>query len=279
MSIKKYWWIGLLFLVLPVVINFVLLIPAFTPIVGDNTIWLGFWGSYLGAIISAGVAFVILAIQHKQNREENKRNRDLQIEENKRNRLLQINVIKHQQEQARLNRIIEISAKLIASTNLAKVAEISGKIGKVGYDVVALLDDIVRDIDNHKNELDLYLKKSEKEFLENLDDDFFTFTCALNDISNVVYLFDLRKGNVTVSELKSYLSECVLEEMQTLAVEYAEALGHALGYRDCSIIVHKRLDLMLDLKCKIDNSLRDYISAEKASINNILVEDSTKDVK
>ena len=33
MSIKKYWWILVLFLVLPVAMNFLLQIPAFTPIV------------------------------------------------------------------------------------------------------------------------------------------------------------------------------------------------------------------------------------------------------
>lgn len=270
--IKKYWWIGLLFLVLPVVINFVLFIPAFTPIVGDNTIWLGFWGSYLGAIISAGVAFVILAIQHKQNSEENERNRKLQID-----------VIKQQQERERFNRIIEISAKLIASTNLAKVAEICGKIGKVGYDVVALLDDIVRDIDNHKNEFDLYTSTdsnpSNRLFANDFDDDLFTFTCALNDISSVVYIFDLRKGSVAVPEFKSYLSISVSDKMQTLAVEYVEVAGHALGYRDCSIIVHKRLDLMLDLKSRINEKIRDYITSERERIDNILTEQQPEEAK
>ena len=58
--LKKYWWAILIILILPVAINFALLVPAFSPIVGEDTDWLAFWGGYLGAIISAGVAFIIL---------------------------------------------------------------------------------------------------------------------------------------------------------------------------------------------------------------------------
>ena len=74
--IKKYWWVFPFILLLPFVINFILLIPAFSPIVGENTDWLSFWGGYLGAIISAGVAFAILHIQRKDNEEDNKNNRE-----------------------------------------------------------------------------------------------------------------------------------------------------------------------------------------------------------
>ena len=82
---KKYWWVILIILTLPIAINFLLLVPVFSPIVGENTDWLSFWGSYLGAIISAGVAFIILSIQHQQNKKENNDNRELQK-----------NVLKHQ---------------------------------------------------------------------------------------------------------------------------------------------------------------------------------------
>ena len=82
---KKYWWVILIILTLPIAINFLLLVPVFSPIVGENTDWLSFWGSYLGAIISAGVAFIILSIQYQQNKKENNDNRELQK-----------NVLKHQ---------------------------------------------------------------------------------------------------------------------------------------------------------------------------------------
>lgn len=270
--IKKYWWIIAAVLVLPMVVNFVLLAPAFTPIVGDNTSWLGFWGGYLGAIISASVAFIILAIQHKQNSEENEKNRKLQI-----------NVIKHQQEQTRLNSITEISAKLIVDTNLAKVAKICGYIGNVDRDVVTMFDEIVKDIDNHKNELYLYVRTdsnpNNRKFAINVDDDLLAFTCALNQMAGVVHIFDLRKGNVPIPEFKAYLSNDLFVEMQAIATEYIEAEEGMLNYGICRIIVDKRLEPMLELKSQIDVRIRDYISAERVRIENILVEDSTKDVK
>lgn len=73
--------------------------PAFFPIVGENTDWLSFWGGYLGAIISAGVAFVILGVQYQQNNTENIKNRQLQI-----------SVLKYQQNVQWLN---ELKAKCV----------------------------------------------------------------------------------------------------------------------------------------------------------------------
>ena len=64
-SMKKYWWIALVILLMPIALNFILLTPSFTAIVGDEIAWLSFWGGYLGAIISTAAAFIILYIQRK----------------------------------------------------------------------------------------------------------------------------------------------------------------------------------------------------------------------
>lgn len=51
--IKKYWWCFIIALiVVPIALNFILLIPAFTPIVGDNQTWLSFIGTLIGALAS-----------------------------------------------------------------------------------------------------------------------------------------------------------------------------------------------------------------------------------
>lgn len=85
--------------VIPRIINYLILKPACFEVVGDGTHWLSFWGGYLGAIISAGVAFIILGIQYQQNKKENNDNRALQK-----------NVLKHQVRTQRLN---TIEARLI----------------------------------------------------------------------------------------------------------------------------------------------------------------------
>ena len=91
--IKKYWWVALIILLLPITLNFILLIPSFTTIVGDEIVWLSFWGGYLGAIISTATAFIILYIQQKENKSENKKNRTDNETQNDLNRVENENLI------------------------------------------------------------------------------------------------------------------------------------------------------------------------------------------
>lgn len=57
--LKKYWVIFLMIaLLIPIILNFTLLIPAFTNIVGTETDWLEFWGTYLSAIASFAMVFI-----------------------------------------------------------------------------------------------------------------------------------------------------------------------------------------------------------------------------
>lgn len=51
--LKKYWWLILIITVLPVIVNYVLLIPAFGPVVGDNVHWLSIGGNCFAALIPA----------------------------------------------------------------------------------------------------------------------------------------------------------------------------------------------------------------------------------
>ena len=55
-------WVILLLLVIiiPVVINFILLLPVRIEIVGDNRDWLAFHGSYIGAILGACATIYVL---------------------------------------------------------------------------------------------------------------------------------------------------------------------------------------------------------------------------
>lgn len=56
--IKKYWWCFIIALiVVPIALNFILLIPAFTPIVGNNQTWLSFIGTLIGALASFAMIF------------------------------------------------------------------------------------------------------------------------------------------------------------------------------------------------------------------------------
>lgn len=68
--LKKYWWCFLIALIaVPIGLNFILLIPAFTPIVGDNQVWLSFIGTLIGALASFVMIF-FTAKTLEQNKEQ-----------------------------------------------------------------------------------------------------------------------------------------------------------------------------------------------------------------
>lgn len=86
----------LLILICPILINALMLIPCKWAS-GDNT-WIGFWGSYLGSMLSASAAFAILYVQRRDNHKENSNNRQANQKENVENRKLQIKEIQYRQE-------------------------------------------------------------------------------------------------------------------------------------------------------------------------------------
>lgn len=77
--LKKYWWAIPVVVLAPLIINWFILCPAFFCFVGKDTDWLGFWGAYIGTILSSVVAFYVLYKQLEQNHAENRYNRELQI--------------------------------------------------------------------------------------------------------------------------------------------------------------------------------------------------------
>lgn len=76
---KRYWWVILAVVLAPLIINWLILWPAFFCFVGEDTDWLGFWGAYIGTILSSVIAFYVLHKQLEQNHAENRNNRELQI--------------------------------------------------------------------------------------------------------------------------------------------------------------------------------------------------------
>lgn len=84
-------------LIIPIIINYVLLIPIpFNfPIIGSNVDWLSFWGTYIGGIIGASVSFLILYLTLLHNKKEaeieRKSNQLLQLKRDLAERLSDIN--------------------------------------------------------------------------------------------------------------------------------------------------------------------------------------------
>ena len=73
--LKEYWWAILIRLGAPVLLNFIIFIPAFSPIVGGSPDWLSFYGSYIGLVIASLITLYVLYKQLQHNHEDNEKTR------------------------------------------------------------------------------------------------------------------------------------------------------------------------------------------------------------
>ena len=138
----KYKWIiiiGLLLVpLLPIALNYILLIPINAPILEDSNGWLAFWGCYLGALISSAIAFTILFIQRKDNHQENRNNRQLEL-----------NILAYQQQCLWLAELRKAMADYVNLYNENELKEIInfikfGNIDMVLPKIKMLYDDLTK---------------------------------------------------------------------------------------------------------------------------------------
>lgn len=115
-QIRKYWLQILLIIVTPLIINLLMGLPTYFPTVGDSSSWLGFWGSYIGAILSSAIALYILYKQNQQNHNENIINRNLQLA-----------VIKYNQELDKLRDLRTALVDFQASFDYIEITNIAAK--------------------------------------------------------------------------------------------------------------------------------------------------------
>lgn len=128
---REYWYLWAVVILLPIVLYFIIQQPCgFDAIGGEEApkVWLGFWGGYIGAIISASVAFFILDKQIKTNKKENEANRTANEtqnevnrianeEQNAANRTIQLKTAKYEQKLHWLNDFKKVAAEYIAVFN------------------------------------------------------------------------------------------------------------------------------------------------------------------
>lgn len=115
--LKKYWWVILLIISVPIIINCLILKPAIFKFVGKDTDWLNFWGAYIGTVLSSCIAFYVLHKQLSQNQNENKNNRNLQI-----------NILKYQQKSQWLTELKTKLAEYYKSFSLNDINAIANRM-------------------------------------------------------------------------------------------------------------------------------------------------------
>lgn len=135
--LKTYWWVIVIILIAPVFLNFIILIPAFSPIVGSNSEWLSFHGSYIGSVISSMITLLVLYKQLQYNHEENEETRRENQTVNEKNRHLQLNILKYEQERQWLQEMRSACINNIDSYNLNDIREVCTAFTSHNYEYIS----------------------------------------------------------------------------------------------------------------------------------------------
>lgn len=185
--LRKYWWYFVIgFIIVPIILNIILLIPAFTPIVGDNTVWLSFFGSLIGALAS----FVMIFFTAKT------------LEQNKQ----QLDELRRQWDDEHLP---YLSCQLISSGNYFKL--------RILNSAKVVAKDVSVDIENCLENEGVHRLSNLQEFLKNqsfiippLESIYFdTLITAYKDIENLPKGFikvSLKSGNKDFDTFQLYPS-------------------------------------------------------------------------
>lgn len=142
--------ISLGILILPLVINFVILLPKFFPVVGDGSNWLSFWVTYISAIAS----FAMVLITWKTLRQNKE-----QLRQNKK----QLNELKeHWEEETRPILYAEINQ--FSHTTVSAEDNNAGKSNDYRY-LLTIENVGIKPASDVK--LDLMFKDKKEDFMEN----------------------------------------------------------------------------------------------------------------
>lgn len=260
-------------LVLPICINALYLIGTDCEILHKPSEWTKFWGGYLGAIISAVVAFIILGIQYQQNKKENGENRELQK-----------SVLKHQIRTQRLN---DIESRLITyfqSFNYAEVDNLAYRISKKEdrYPIMQRLKELWKEKDTATLQLKIvFASSSDQQELEyqRLFEDFDTQYEAL--IEDLLWFCDIGYHSGDDAMLNQQVIKRVNEYKSRHLVENKYRIWNYIEKYEYKIvserkkIIEERVDVLNDFAdCLLWGGIKSLIQYEQQEIDNILKTDN-----
>lgn len=290
-SMKKYWWIALVILLLPITINFVLLIPSFTAVVGDEIAWLSFWGGYLGAIISTAAAFIILYIQRKDNESENEKNRvDNEVQNkqnreeneklNRANRQLQLNIMKYHQQYHWLDEFRNASLKYSQALNNNNLVLISNMMWEHPQDAFNIVKQLFDDLDTYHAKF-AFTRKQNKEsatLAQYIREKAELYRCSLNDLQWIVLYFKAHAPKFRckcdfIQYLQSYPDKRAnTEHILQLAKMQTEQVISGNNHKYFNDIFHTINTSVDGFAYDVQSKLYEYIKQEQNNIDKLLTE-------
>lgn len=259
--LKKYGYWIILVLFLPIVINYILLIPVFLPIVGNNTTWLTFWGNYLSAIISSAVALVVLYRQLMQNQKENEANREANKKENEQNRKLQLNILQQQQAYQWLDRFRQASLDYLQIFAINDLKQIAADMQINPMDAHNALKTI---IDRYgKNSFQFYLLCKQDEKTQQLINKLYPVYIEYKNI-----LDDIQFAIISVKRNISFDAFCKSANNSMLS----DSMKHILTHDTiCSFFdaLTERINSARNIEIEIYTAITCYIHTEQERIEKI----------
>ena len=268
--LKQYWYWILLILLAPIAINFILLIPVFSPIIGDDKTWLTFWGSYSSALITSAVTLFVLYRQLMQNQKENEANREINKNENERNRKLQLNILQQQQENQWLENFRQASLDYIQIYNTNDLKKIAIDMMTNPTDAYNSLKGVFDRYNRNYYKIYLLCKKDNAaiELINKFNQYFVEFENILNDIQ---YTVSFVKDSPDFTAFRSVLGAFPFTNTMLIYINEIQANSCNPMRLFFDLIIRRINDAMYYEKDNL-TILKDYISVEQTRIDEIAME-------
>lgn len=261
--------ITIIIALVPIAINFILLLPSFTSIVGDSTEWLSFWSGY----ISAAVAFIILHIQRMDNKQQIENNREENKHENEENRKLQLNILKHQQEMQWLNMFRQASVEYVSAytyNDLVHLINVMRENPKDAFNILGRLLDRLAKCDISLGYVGM--RGNDKEKLYKTCASFFIlYNDVADDIQNMM-AYIINTDNLTFEAFCIDSANMqITEDMKNIIsfVATKKGLNMAQCFNDVAM---NRIKVIEEPATDIRDIFASYIAAEQKRIDEILTE-------
>ncbi|MEG0899749.1 MAG: hypothetical protein RSF40_08590 [Oscillospiraceae bacterium] len=290
---REYWYMWMVVIFLPIALYCVIHQPwGFDAIGGEDApkVWLGFWGGYLGAIISASVAFFILDKQIKASKKENEDNRtanETQNEtnrtankrQNEENRTIQIKTVQYQQKLQWLNDFKKVAAEYISvfNTNDLVVAHNFLRTQPTQtYDITKLIFDNLIIV---KTKMALFKADDEhaNELYEKLLSLYEKFKSVANDIHKSSTLMIAYYNRNNPNDL-SFMQRYMIESIRNLQNGYSEEIKALIAPETRGLDEYQIEKLAIQRRNSVDMALKDvsslivaYVTEEQKRINSILL--------
>lgn len=266
---KKYWWLGLvvLALVIPIILNCVLSISSNFHVLGDEELWLSFWGSYGGALIGSFITLIALFMTLSQNDKSNKHTRAQQV-----------SILRAQFRQKWVD---DLKPILSHGINSIKITELGDTIIAIKYETKRAEMYIRNEFSRHisdPTELILHLSANPVSGLDIFETDYVKYYTQIStEYSNFLSFGDkvflLLSNSNTIESAKECLTSTIETDKEIFTIDEIEKLRATQTIDD---FIHKLHLSIIDRYITFANFYRLNITELKKAADQLISSETNK---